>query len=392
MRLFRSFTREFARPVGACLVVFATWAVLDRTVLTQAPAPAPPAGGTAAPQAPPAGGGRAGDPTPPAGGRGGGRGRGELSPFAKEALAVLRAPLDRLTPVTDAMLRNPPPGDWLHWRRTYDGWAHSPLTQINRDTVKNLKVAWTWSLNSGTGAVNEFTPLVHDGIMFMWNFGETIQALDAKTGTLLWQYTHAAAGRLPVAAGVLQDEAEPRDRRQQAHRPDDRHACHCAGRQDGRQVVGCRHRRLQEPAHLQQRPARHQGQGARRRRQLLARAREFNEWDLRRSFPAGRMLHHRPRSRDRKATVAIQHDRPGGRAWRRHLEQPAEREARRWRHLGGRAVRPGAEPDVLGHRVALAVVDRHARHLRREGALHELHAGAQSRHRQARLALPAYRG
>jgi hypothetical protein len=28
-------------------------------------------------------------------------------------------------PTTDAMLRNPPPGDWLHWRRTYDGWAHS---------------------------------------------------------------------------------------------------------------------------------------------------------------------------------------------------------------------------------------------------------------------------
>jgi alcohol dehydrogenase (cytochrome c) len=40
-----------------------------------------------------------------------------MTPFAKDALAALRAPLDRLTPVTDAMLRNPPPGDWLHWRR-----------------------------------------------------------------------------------------------------------------------------------------------------------------------------------------------------------------------------------------------------------------------------------
>jgi alcohol dehydrogenase (cytochrome c) len=203
MRLLRSFTRELARPVGACLVVFAAWAVLDRTALTQAPAPAPPAGGTASPQAPPAGGGRAGDPGTPGGGRGGGRGRGELSPFAKEALAALRAPLDRLTPVTDAMLRNPPPGDWLHWRRTYDGWAHSPLNQINRDTVKNLKVAWTWSLNSGTGAVNEFTPLVHDGIMFMWNFGETIEALDAKTGTLLWQFSHRLPADYPSLPGFF---------------------------------------------------------------------------------------------------------------------------------------------------------------------------------------------
>ena len=120
MRLSRSLARALARPVGTCLIVFATWAILDRTVSTQAPAQTAPAGSTP-PQSPPAGGGRAGEPTSPEGGRG--RGRGVLTPFAKEALAVLRAPLDRLTPVTDEMLRNPPPGDWLHWRRTYDGWA-----------------------------------------------------------------------------------------------------------------------------------------------------------------------------------------------------------------------------------------------------------------------------
>ena len=72
MRLLRSFARNLARLVGACLIVFSTWALLDRTVLTQAPAPAPPAGGTAVPPAPPAGGGRAGDPPTAAGGRGGG--------------------------------------------------------------------------------------------------------------------------------------------------------------------------------------------------------------------------------------------------------------------------------------------------------------------------------
>ena len=59
MRLVRSFARDLARPVGACLVVFATWALVERTVVTQAPAPAPPAGGTAVPPAPP-GGGRGG--------------------------------------------------------------------------------------------------------------------------------------------------------------------------------------------------------------------------------------------------------------------------------------------------------------------------------------------
>ena len=45
-----------------------------------------------------------------------------------------------LTPVTDEMLLNPPDGDWLMWRRTYDGWGYSPLDQINKDNVKDLQL------------------------------------------------------------------------------------------------------------------------------------------------------------------------------------------------------------------------------------------------------------
>jgi alcohol dehydrogenase (cytochrome c) len=111
-----------------------------------------------------------------------------MDPVAQARLAELRTPLERLTPVTDAMLRDPSPNDWLMWRRTYNGWGHSPLAQINRENVKNLTVAWTWGMNS-TG-MTEFTPLVHDGILFLWNFGERIQALDATNGNLLWEYTH----------------------------------------------------------------------------------------------------------------------------------------------------------------------------------------------------------
>ena len=47
-------------------------------------------------------------------------------------------------PVTDEMLRNPPPADWLHSRRTYDGWSYSPLDQINRQNVGQLQLAWSW--------------------------------------------------------------------------------------------------------------------------------------------------------------------------------------------------------------------------------------------------------
>lgn len=95
-------------------------------------------------------------------------------------------PLDRITPVTDAMLANPPEGDWLTWRRTLDAQGFSPLTHITKKNVGNLRVAWSWSLPPGP---NEVTPLVHDGVLFVHGFGDKVQALDAATGDLLWQYS-----------------------------------------------------------------------------------------------------------------------------------------------------------------------------------------------------------
>jgi alcohol dehydrogenase (cytochrome c) len=107
-------------------------------------------------------------------------------------------PLSDLTAVSDAMLKNPPPGDWLMWRRTYDGWGYSTLDQINKDNVKNLGVAWTWSLTSG---VTEIAPLVHDGVLFIWNAGDKVQALNAVTGDLLWEYRHDLAPKLLTEGG-----------------------------------------------------------------------------------------------------------------------------------------------------------------------------------------------
>jgi alcohol dehydrogenase (cytochrome c) len=88
-------------------------------------------------------------------------------------------------PVTDEMLRNPPPGDWLMLRRTYQAWSHSPLTEITRDNVKHLRLAWVWNMNEGGS--NQPTPLVHDGVMYLTNTMNTVQALDAATGELIWE-------------------------------------------------------------------------------------------------------------------------------------------------------------------------------------------------------------
>jgi len=88
-------------------------------------------------------------------------------------------------PVTDAMLRDPSPNDWLMFRRNYKGWSSSPLSQITTDNVSKLQLKWSWAMNE-SGAV-EVTPIVHDGIMFLSNTSNTVQALDARTGELIWE-------------------------------------------------------------------------------------------------------------------------------------------------------------------------------------------------------------
>lgn len=95
--------------------------------------------------------------------------------------------LDGITPVTDDMLHDPQDGDWLTWRRAYNSLGYSPLRQINRENVRDLREAWAWVLPTSP---NEITPLVHDGIIFIKS-ANTVQALDGKTGDLLWQYVRS---------------------------------------------------------------------------------------------------------------------------------------------------------------------------------------------------------
>jgi alcohol dehydrogenase (cytochrome c) len=114
----------------------------------------------------------------------------------RKALAEREHTLSSLSPVTDDMLRSPPAGDWLAWRRTYENISHSPLRQIDRSNVSRLTVAWAWSLPVGS---NEITPLVHDGVMFVTSSNQ-VQALDAATGTLLWRYVRALAPQYRGAA------------------------------------------------------------------------------------------------------------------------------------------------------------------------------------------------
>lgn len=102
----------------------------------------------------------------------------ETDPFLLAARKARDAKLAGITPVSDSMLAHPAPPDWPSWRRTHDAGGY-PLRQINRSNVARLRVAWSWTLPQSS---NEITPLVHDGVMFVYS-GPAVQALDAATGT-----------------------------------------------------------------------------------------------------------------------------------------------------------------------------------------------------------------
>jgi alcohol dehydrogenase (cytochrome c) len=108
------------------------------------------------------------------------------------ALAVVLAvhvigqqPGRNLVPLTEDNLKNPSPNDWLMYNRTYDAQRFSPLQQINKSNVGQLKLAWSVKEDAGS---QEGIPLVHDGVMYLQAPGAVIQALDAATGQLIWEH------------------------------------------------------------------------------------------------------------------------------------------------------------------------------------------------------------
>ena len=90
----------------------------------------------------------------------------------------------RVTPVTDEMLKNPPAGDWLMARRNYQAWSHSPLDEITTANVQGLRLAWAWNMNEAGS--NQQMPLVHDGVVYLTNTMNEVQAIDGATGELVW--------------------------------------------------------------------------------------------------------------------------------------------------------------------------------------------------------------
>ncbi|HWA23438.1 MAG TPA: PQQ-binding-like beta-propeller repeat protein [Caulobacterales bacterium] len=108
-------------------------------------------------------------------------------------------------PVTDEMLAHPADGDWLMYRRTYQGHSYSPLNQITGKNVGMLQLKWSAVMNDS--GPNEITPIVHNGVMFLLNPGNVVQAINAKTGDVIWENRIGpAAGRPARSMAIYKDK------------------------------------------------------------------------------------------------------------------------------------------------------------------------------------------
>jgi alcohol dehydrogenase (cytochrome c) len=105
-------------------------------------------------------------------------------------------------PVTDAMLRNPDPADWLMIRRDYKANSFSPLNQVTTQNVSELRQVWSWAMQDGVILGNQPAPIVHSGVLFVNNNGGVLQALDAKTGELIWENRYGTNPGAPAMRGI----------------------------------------------------------------------------------------------------------------------------------------------------------------------------------------------
>jgi len=123
-----------------------------------------------------------------------------LAAVATAAAVVAQRP--PFVPVSQEMLLKPSPDDWLMYSRTYDAQRFSPLKQINRQNVGQLKEVFKKELGSGP---HESIPIVYRGVMYLLLPGASIQAVDASTGALIWEHRRPSGGSRAKTIAIYED-------------------------------------------------------------------------------------------------------------------------------------------------------------------------------------------
>jgi len=155
----------------------------NQALAASTPAPIGTALAELAAQPGPGGGAGAGGP----GGAGGRGGRGGAAAAEPQPTGVIvSGTVEGFVPLTDAMLRNPAPGDWPMLRHDYSASSYSPLDEITADNAHLLQLAWIWPMEEG--GTNQPSPLAYRGTIYLNNTQGVVQAIDGSDGSLIWQH------------------------------------------------------------------------------------------------------------------------------------------------------------------------------------------------------------
>jgi len=89
--------------------------------------------------------------------------------------------------------------DWLTYAGTYSGWRYSPLDQITAESAKNLVPKWVYHVPGARGLRS--SPIVYKGVLYITNTN-SVYAIDARSGRLVWQYADPRAQKGGVNRGA----------------------------------------------------------------------------------------------------------------------------------------------------------------------------------------------
>ena len=115
---------------------------------------------------------------------------------------ALIAQAPTFVPVTDKMLANPSPDDWLMYSRTYDAQRYSPLKEINGQNVGQLKQAFVHELGNGN---IEGIPIVYRGVLYVIAPGAAVRAINATNGNLIWEHKRTGGASRAKTLAIFED-------------------------------------------------------------------------------------------------------------------------------------------------------------------------------------------
>ncbi len=105
--------------------------------------------------------------------------------FMIVSLGTLSSPATNSVTVNQQALISPGK-EWLNYGRTYKEQRYSPLTEINKNNVNELDLAWSFKFDTARGM--EATPIMHNGVLYVSTGWSHVHAINARTGAEIWHY------------------------------------------------------------------------------------------------------------------------------------------------------------------------------------------------------------